>query len=922
MGAVNPDAPSLSWSLSVSEADVERARATGAPISVFPSEAAAYAEQIPAVPKRNYTPPSVYVSGGEVQSEPNPRLAQAEWFGSQGHLGRLDTMIREWATLQAGALAWTLTTLSREWSVDPPKGGDANDLMIAEFADTAIRHHFRGMGGGMLGLMSMFAPLPVRGFILGQPYYPVDKSIQVRDKSGRIVLDGAHTLQIAPIPACFVEDWLPRTGPHGARQWGASVYDVGSDGMDARFRGAGSRVNLEPHQLVHARFLPTGEDPAPYGLMRPAYVLHAEWSTLSKLEVNGWQKAAFGVPEIVIGPNANPAELAGVNRIVSNLRVGATIRFSLPDGYSIKWHEVPFRAGDITKTKQSLKMDALVGMFCQHLGTGSDNGTQALHGSQKAEFHQLAEIAARTIQQTLAMGPTDTAPIKRLVALNFGAVSAFPSLRYGPAPVVDPGLLVEAIGNALASGALTVDGGIEDSIRAALSLPEMPEETREQWRARLENASPPELVTPPEAPDDDDPSTPPKPDGGGTDEGGESAEDDADASDVVQAAEGRDGALDPAGVAALRAEFNAFKASFRPALSKVRVITNHHVGEAVHRHETVLPTRGIRDVRTLLDASRVVGDRIVTGPRGRLPRAAETVLRFSETAGATSAGKDAVAEVLESWRIATAPDYAGVIDARAKDLADVATLPVPGQADLIRDLKVALRQVYRAGARSAENELERLEADPELVKQIRDGDVEPTRTATMREGCCSPIPMLDARTLAERLPFALANAPGRKLKKPAPAPGLIDSVLDDIDPEDAIDGVARTTAAATAARMRTAATTALQSAGIGGALPPKGVAAIVSGAVEALSPGVERNQAQGDVNTLFGLGRQQQQRADGVERYMFSNLLESDTCEPCGDLDGTVFGAEDLDAYATPYAGCEGGDRCNCLVIGIPSAEG
>ncbi len=50
---------------------------------------------------------------------------------------------------------------------------------------------------------------------------------------------------------------------------------------------------------------------------------------------------------------------------------------------------------------------------------------------------------------------------------------------------------------------------------------------------------------------------------------------------------------------------------------------------------------------------------------------------------------------------------------------------------------------------------------------------------------------------------------------------------------------------------------------------------------------------------------------------MYSNLIESNTCQPCADLDGDTFGVEQMDQYATPFAGCEGGDLCNCLIIAL-----
>ena len=93
----------LSWSLSVPASTVEAARRSGRAQYVLPAEAQAFAQTAPrGLPKRDWTPPTAYVTGGEVQTEPNPRLDQSAWFGSNGQLGALDTMMREWSILQAG----------------------------------------------------------------------------------------------------------------------------------------------------------------------------------------------------------------------------------------------------------------------------------------------------------------------------------------------------------------------------------------------------------------------------------------------------------------------------------------------------------------------------------------------------------------------------------------------------------------------------------------------------------------------------------------------------------------------------------------------------------------------------------------------------------------------------------------------------
>ena len=96
------------------------------------------------------------------------------------------------------------------------------------------------------------------------------------------------------------------------------------------------------------------------------------------------------------------------------------------------------------------------------------------------------------------------------------------------------------------------------------------------------------------------------------------------------------------------------------------------------------------------------------------------------------------------------------------------------------------------------------------------------------------------------------------------------------------------------------------------------IVATVAGAVRDLSPGKDLVQAQRDTNTIFGLGRMQEARAQGAEEGIRSAMLESATCDVCLSKDGARFTIEDLDEYATPDPDCFGGDQCNCIVIFIP----
>lgn len=92
---------------------------------------------------------------------------------------------------------------------------------------------------------------------------------------------------------------------------------------------------------------------------------------------------------------------------------------------------------------------------------------------------------------------------------------------------------------------------------------------------------------------------------------------------------------------------------------------------------------------------------------------------------------------------------------------------------------------------------------------------------------------------------------------------------------------------------------------------------VVSDALKLLTPGKDEVAAARDVKSIFGLGRVQEQRALGTQRFMYSNLTESMTCEPCASHDGEVFGLDELATYATPAAWCLGYSNCNCIVIGI-----
>ena len=85
------------------------------------------------------------------------------------------------------------------------------------------------------------------------------------------------------------------------------------------------------------------------------------------------------------------------------------------------------------------------------------------------------------------------------------------------------------------------------------------------------------------------------------------------------------------------------------------------------------------------------------------------------------------------------------------------------------------------------------------------------------------------------------------------------------------------------------------------------------------------------VNGAFAFGRQAENRrlvslkAVDAEIYVYTAVLDSNTCLTCEDKDGTEFYPDDTEAaeLIVPSPECEGGpDRCRCIWVAIDSEPG
>lgn len=96
------------------------------------------------------------------------------------------------------------------------------------------------------------------------------------------------------------------------------------------------------------------------------------------------------------------------------------------------------------------------------------------------------------------------------------------------------------------------------------------------------------------------------------------------------------------------------------------------------------------------------------------------------------------------------------------------------------------------------------------------------------------------------------------------------------------------------------------------------IANAVRGALRSIKGVFKRDQLGGAVHRAQNVGRFATLEAAPAARYRASERMDRSTCQPCREIDGTVFEslADAMAAYgAGPYHACEGGIRCRGTVV-------
>ena len=918
---------------------VEEVNRRNSPSSVFSEEgkdAMYLSERLSGGMSRVIGHDGVPIVGGSVDIDHNPNLESWEWRGSFDKIGIVDKMVREDPVCQAIRLAWTLPLLSVQWSIQPASE-DAEHVRVAEFVESVLFEHMRG---GWLSFLEQAIQFTWRGLSVFEIVARYDKELNAT------VID-----RLAPRLPWTIYTW--QRYPDG--RFGITQYPSYSDPVVGKQVDSASRFGdnpvLPPDKLVMFRFQPEGDNPEPMGILRPCYSAWRQRRTYLTLEATGFERSSYGIPYVEVEPGANPADVDQVNIILRELRSGIRSFAMFPRGFKLQFAEFPMKASEIREARIAAGQDMARAGLSQFLFTGENSGAYSLIQGQLDHYTMALQHAANNIATTMSQGPHSI--IKRLVSWNFPGTKEFPYLQAGEVRVGDPKQLVEAVKAAVDAGVVHPDRHIEDKVRDVLSLPIVMQE---------EHQSPEEDQDVQPGPDIEEKEAGPEPSVDSVnnrgDEQAKTEEEDLAAAEKINMSppdavkselrrglawheEGHSGdGLRPATVSWARRMAGGEPISRDKAI-KMRAWLARHAedkkGKGFDRGEEGYPSPGrvawalwggdpavgwsnkiVSQIRSREAASetmsegcgcesirldepsqakRVAADRFVSGPRGREVMAVERVVRYSETIGATNVAKEVVAATVADWRQEVAPEYASLLS-RTSSLIEMSKVEVPKKDALVERITDELRRVYESGIRSAEREVDRQKEGLAPKVGVRD----------LKMSMNSPdAGVLDALVLA------------KKVVAPEPSPGESPTAIQEINPEKSIGQMAFATTEEAAARVRADAILAAQAAGLGGELPSEEVIYdVVEDTVSNLSVGPDKRAAQKNVNVVFDLGRMQQLRGDPeVVRYMYSNLLESNTCDPCESHDGEMFYAGDLDFYATPAVWCLGGNMCNCLIIGI-----
>ena len=469
---------------------------------------------------RSYS--GVTMLSGMPDLDPNQRLTADNWHRGFGQVaygyGRTSMPLAYARTHDAVAQVKQRGILDHiegsDFAVEPGGREEIHRAQAAFVEDVLLRRVLSYSGTGLAAVALRMASLMLEGVQVYEVVTPFDPDYVLR-----VPAEGGGT-EVYPMP-----------GGRGATVLGElreilpvsiSRYDKAEDGgWDITQEppagdikpGEIPRVQTIPSRhVLHLRWRPVADDPAPYGELRPLVSRLTLLDVAMRMLAVAVRKGAMGVPlaQYTGGGEPNPQDVDYVAQMCKRFTSGPHEYLMAPEGWSITMLHLPTLIDDIGQQVKDATEAVARTLGMRHLHVGEDHGVQALHESVSADHEKVLNAIVRKICDGFNRDPDgDPAKGRRsiiqfLIEANWGpdsvAPGELPRLVHRGFRSVDPKAAVEAVAAAKRDGLLGEWTPADvDAMRGQLAF--LP--------SRDEAAMSVDLDEDPD--DDDDPPEPPEP---------------------------------------------------------------------------------------------------------------------------------------------------------------------------------------------------------------------------------------------------------------------------------------------------------------------------------------------------------------------------------------------------------------------------
>tara|TARA_R100000664_G_scaffold11263_1_gene18366 strand:+ start:16781 stop:19591 length:2811 start_codon:yes stop_codon:yes gene_type:complete len=398
---------------------------------------------------------------GDIEDEYNPDLTPKKWRGIGGDHGIVSRMRREDSVIAAVERAMKLPILSATWQIEPGKEGDPErNREIAEFIHEALFVHNRDSWRGFLEQALDYLTF---GFMLFERIYKLIDD--PKDKyHGHITLS-----HLAPRMPWTVDRWIV-SNDYSERLSGIIQVDQ-----------AGTPINrmIPAWKLVRLTYQQAGQNFEGRSSLRAAYRPYFIRRKAWKLWGIGLERWAVPTPIATIRETSYSSFKTQISKALQSLRTNDKGRIVLPD--SVKLDSYSPKSGmDPSSFLKETAYEIVMSTLTNFLMTGRETGTQSLGKEQASFLSQSLSAITDQISEVLSDG-TDGYPgvIKQLVDFNFPNVRDYPKLVCSSVGEKDAIELIASLNTAIQSGLIQPTRDDEIHIRNKLKLPAAPEEEEE-----------------------------------------------------------------------------------------------------------------------------------------------------------------------------------------------------------------------------------------------------------------------------------------------------------------------------------------------------------------------------------------------------------------------------------------------------------